>query len=172
MLFYRPLGGVRRKGLVCICSQRKQIEVRLRQAVGGARLYTSQNKIEESQHPLRDASFFYGLSLLRFPIKSSGLRFPRFYRPRPLAQFVFSATGSTHFAPHGLKIARQLSIFTPVCALVPPFRVPSSAKKQIPGWVSAFLVRWKGLEPLTYWFVASHSIQLSYQRITHFPNVL
>ncbi len=28
-----------------------------------------------------------------------------------------------------------------------------------------FLVRWKGLEPPTYWFVASHSIQLSYQRI-------
>ncbi len=28
----------------------------------------------------------------------------------------------------------------------------------------AFLVRWKGLEPPTYWFVASHSIQLSYQR--------
>ena len=26
------------------------------------------------------------------------------------------------------------------------------------------LARWKGLEPLTYWFVASHSIQLSYQR--------
>ena len=45
------------------------------------------DEIEESQHPLRDASFFYGLS-------------------------------------HGLKIARQLSIFTPVCGLVPPFRVP------------------------------------------------
>ena len=29
----------------------------------------------------------------------------------------------------------------------------------------AILVRWKGLEPPTYWFVASHSIQLSYQRI-------
>ena len=29
------------------------------------------------------------------------------------------------------------------------------------------LVRRKGLEPLTYWFVASHSIQLSYRRITH-----
>ena len=28
-----------------------------------------------------------------------------------------------------------------------------------------FLVRRKGLEPPTYWFVASHSIQLSYQRI-------
>ena len=30
---------------------------------------------------------------------------------------------------------------------------------------TAFLVRRKGLEPPTYWFVASHSIQLSYQRI-------
>ena len=28
-----------------------------------------------------------------------------------------------------------------------------------------FLARCKGLEPLTYWFVASHSIQLSYKRI-------
>ncbi len=27
-----------------------------------------------------------------------------------------------------------------------------------------WVVRWKGLEPLAYWFVASHSIQLSYQR--------
>ena len=27
------------------------------------------------------------------------------------------------------------------------------------------LARLKGLEPLTYWFVASHSIQLSYRRI-------
>ena len=30
---------------------------------------------------------------------------------------------------------------------------------------SGFLVRRKGLEPLTYWFVASHSIQLSYRRV-------
>ena len=29
----------------------------------------------------------------------------------------------------------------------------------------AILVRWKGLEPPTYWFVASHSIQLSYRRV-------
>ena len=28
----------------------------------------------------------------------------------------------------------------------------------------SILVRPKGLEPLTYWFVASHSIQLSYER--------
>ena len=31
-----------------------------------------------------------------------------------------------------------------------------------------FLVRRKGLEPPTYWFVASHSIQLSYRRIQRF----
>ena len=30
---------------------------------------------------------------------------------------------------------------------------------------TAFLVRLKGFEPPTYWFVASHSIQLSYSRI-------
>ena len=29
-----------------------------------------------------------------------------------------------------------------------------------------FLVRLKGFEPPTYWFVASHSIQLSYSRIS------
>ena len=29
----------------------------------------------------------------------------------------------------------------------------------------AIVVRWKGLEPPTFWFVAKHSIQLSYQRI-------
>ena len=28
------------------------------------------------------------------------------------------------------------------------------------------MARLKGLEPLTYWFVASHSIQLSYRRIS------
>ena len=31
------------------------------------------------------------------------------------------------------------------------------------GWFLC-LARLKGLEPLTYWFVASHSIQLSYKR--------
>ncbi len=56
------------------------------------KLFTK-NKIEESQHPLQDASFSYGLS-------------------------------------HGLKIARQLSIFAPVCALVSPFRVPLVAKNK------------------------------------------
>lgn len=32
-------------------------------------------------------------------------------------------------------------------------------------YLMTFLVRRKGLEPPTYWFVASHSIQLSYRRI-------
>ena len=33
------------------------------------------------------------------------------------------------------------------------------------------MVRWKGFEPLTFWFVVRHSIQLSYQRIS-FATVL
>ena len=33
-----------------------------------------------------------------------------------------------HGLSHGLKIARSLSIFTPVCGLVSPFRVPSGTK--------------------------------------------
>ena len=42
---------------------------------------------------------------------------------------------------------------------------PKNNKKAIRyKYLMAFLVRWKGLEPPTYWFVASHSIQLSYQR--------
>ena len=31
--------------------------------------------------------------------------------------------------------------------------------------MSIFLVRLKGFEPPTFWFVAKHSIQLSYSRI-------
>ncbi len=37
---------------------------------------------------------------------------------------------------------------------------------------SSFLVRRKGLEPPTYWFVASHSIQLSYRRICNRSSLL
>ena len=34
------------------------------------------------------------------------------------------------------------------------------------------MARWKGLEPPTFWFVAKHSIQLSYRRISYCPNIL
>ena len=34
------------------------------------------------------------------------------------------------------------------------------------------LARWKGLEPPTFWFVAKHSIQLSYQRICLCQSIL
>ena len=37
--------------------------------------------------------------------------------------------------------------------------LPSERKKE--GIYRCLLARCKGLEPLTYWFVASHSIQLS-----------
>ncbi len=38
-------------------------------------------------------------------------------------------------------------------------------KKPTARWAMGFLVRLKGFEPPTFWFVAKHSIQLSYSRI-------
>ena len=40
-------------------------------------------------------------------------------------------------------------------------------KSKITVSVETVMARPKGLEPLTYWFVASHSIQLSYERMKH-----
>ncbi len=37
---------------------------------------------------------------------------------------------------------------------------------------ASFLVRLEGLEPPTYWFVASHSIQLSYSRIPSIDSLI
>ena len=39
--------------------------------------------------------------------------------------------------------------------------VCATRKEKKKASTDAFLARCKGLEPLTYWFVASHSIQLS-----------
>ena len=47
----------------------------------------------------------------------------------------------------------------PACFFEQKQRTSSLRRKRM------FLVRRKGLEPPTYWFVASHSIQLSYRRI-------
>ena len=41
------------------------------------------------------------------------------------------------------------------------FESPNKRKRVRPKGQTLFLARCKGLEPLTYWFVASHSIQLS-----------
>ena len=54
-----------------------------------------------------------------------------------------------HGLSHGLKIARQLSIFTPVCGLVPPFRIPIRWQKEKPHrmvWFF-FLAEDEGFEP-------------------------
>ena len=40
----------------------------------------------------------------------------------------------------------------------------ATKKKDTLSSVSFFLVRLKGFEPPTFWFVAKHSIQLSYSR--------
>ena len=66
-----------------------------------------------------------------------------------------------HGLSHGLKICHRHIFLT-------AFRVPSflyNIKRVIPNGITLLMVRRKGLEPLTYWFVASHSIQLSYRRI-------
>jgi len=54
---------------------------------------------------------------------------------------------AVHGLSHGLKIARPLSIFTPVCAPVPPFQVPPGPKeKGHPFGCPFLLVREAGLE--------------------------
>ena len=79
-----------------------------------------------------------------------------------------SRKGEMHHQRSSLKMLRR-SIFLTV-----GFE-PLPAKKLKPPLfgVALFLARWKGLEPPTFWFVAKHSIQLSYQRICgHFCNRL
>ena len=71
---------------------------------------------------------------------------------------------------HG-KVASPSSRRCPTAHRAVGFRwfesLPAKTKNQIPYWVSGFLVRRKGLEPPTYWFVVSHSIQLSYRRMSY-----
>ena len=57
-----------------------------------------------------------------------------------------------HGLSHGLKIARQLSIFAPVCGLVPPFQVRAQSKKSNTERCWTFLAGALGLEPRAYGF--------------------
>ena len=47
----------------------------------------------------------------------------------------------------------------------PPLKAENKKPGQTDVAVCPGVARLKGLEPLTYWFVASHSIQLSYRRM-------
>ena len=59
----------------------------------------------------------------------------------------------THGLSHGLKIARQLSIFAPVGALVPPFQVLRRiSEKSDSRSCRTFLAGALGLEPRAYGF--------------------
>ena len=58
-----------------------------------------------------------------------------------------------HGLSHGLKIARQLSIFTPVYGLVPPFQAHAfKAGKSDSVCCRTFLAGALGLEPRAYGF--------------------
>ena len=68
-------------------------------------------------------------------------------------------------APLRYKTVHQTVLLNAPCPLrlrAPPIQL----KKDEPTrWISSsFLARWEGLEPPTFWFVAKHSIRLSYQR--------
>ena len=54
-----------------------------------------------------------------------------------------------HGFSHGLKIARPLSIFAPVRALVPPFRIPNPMRKntQPRKWLGVFWQRMRDSNP-------------------------
>ena len=72
----------------------------------------------------------------------------------------------------GRKTLRAPNVCQGFCLcsfLVPKWRKNLKKAKEnspISEEMGCFLVRRKGLEPPTYWFVASHSIQLSYRRIS------
>ena len=54
-----------------------------------------------------------------------------------------------------------VSFFAFAMLVIPNYQKLSLGTRSI--CLEAFLARRKGLEPPTYWFVASHSIQLSYK---------
>ena len=61
-------------------------------------------------------------------------------------QQAYGLPSAIHGLSHGLKIARQLSIFAPVCALVPPFQVLCPTEKSDSKSYRTFLAGALGLE--------------------------
>ena len=75
----------------------------------------------------------------------------RFYNPNGHVSTSIRMRSHDHGFSHGLKSVHR-TLFAPVCALVPPFRVPSvrdANKKERAKALSFLLVRRKGLEPPT-----------------------
>ena len=69
-------------------------------------------------------------------------------RPHP-----YRVRSDTHGLSHGLKIARPLSIFTPVCGLVSPYQVlRHTSEKSDSECCRTFLAGALGLEPRAYGF--------------------
>ncbi len=88
---------------------------------------------------------------------------------------VFETVSPLSGKPLRLTARDDPSVGADLCAV--PFCLPHlSASAACPHKTkeapknASFVARLKGLEPLTYWFVASHSIQLSYRRISGCSN--
>ncbi len=84
-----------------------------------------------------------------------------------MRSFLFGALEGTRLSHCGARSGSALNVartFIHSLAASSPFCFMPI--KNTTARVVFFMARWKGLEPLTYWFVASYSIQLSYQRIS------
>lgn len=88
-----------------------------------------------------------------------------------LRRLACSATAAAQqYPPHTsrLKTVHQTVFSTPLT--LSGFESLENKKRTeaTPAVLLLFLARCKGFEPLTFWFVAKHSIRLSYRRICNF----
>ena len=118
-----------------------------------------QERVRSFLSPRRVRVPFYHINKNRLPVWASDFWYAR--RDADCTQSALLAALSRGGAPCG---GQQST------GLLPPRRKPSqgsspflSYKQKSPARMGKrFLVRQKGLEPPTFWFVAKHSIQLSY----------
>ena len=66
---------------------------------------------------------------------------------------------------HSFLVNTQLCSASPSGGSSPRISFQDKIKNSIAFAILSFMARRKGLEPLTFWFVARHSIQLSYRRV-------